>query len=95
MLLITFGNYDFSSILPKFALSIILIIVGFLLAHGFSTFEGLRDSGYSQLPGLTDAIIEDRKSMLLIDVLRSLALMLISSLNFIPTLTYDSFKNGA
>jgi hypothetical protein len=30
MLLITFGNYDFSSILPKFVLSIILIIVGFL-----------------------------------------------------------------
>ena len=56
-----------------------LIIVGFLLAHGFSTFEGLRDSGYSQLPGLTDAIIEDRKSMLLKDVLRSLVLMIISA----------------
>ncbi len=56
-----------------------LIIVGFLLAHGFSTFEGLRDAQYNQLPGLTDAVIADRKSMLLMDSLRSLALMLLSA----------------
>lgn len=56
-----------------------LIIVGFLLAHGFSTFEGLRDAQYKQLPGLTDAIISDRKSMLLTDTLRSLFLMILSA----------------
>jgi len=55
-----------------------LIIVGFLLAHGFSTFEGLRDAQYNQLPGLTDAIVSDRKSMLLTDTFRSLFLMLLS-----------------
>ncbi|KGL64129.1 YfhO family protein [Polaribacter sp. Hel1_85] len=56
-----------------------LIIVGFLLAHGFATFEGTRDSQYAQLPGLIDAIISDRKSMLLIDSLRSIILMLLSA----------------
>ncbi|MEO9570476.1 MAG: YfhO family protein [Polaribacter sp.] len=56
-----------------------LIVVGFLLAHGFATFEGLRDAQYSQLPGLTDAIISDRKSMLLMDSLRSIFLMLLSA----------------
>ncbi|MCI2227644.1 YfhO family protein [Polaribacter sp. MSW13] len=56
-----------------------LIIVGFLLAHGFSTFEGLRDAQYNQLPGLTDAIIADRKSMLFVDTLRSLVLMILSA----------------
>ena len=55
-----------------------LVIVGFLLAHGFSTFEGLRDSQYDQLPGLIDSVIADRKSMLLMDSLRSLVLMLLS-----------------
>lgn len=55
-----------------------LIIVGFLLAHSFSTFEGLRDSQYSELPGLIDAIIADRKSMLLMDSLRSLFLLFLS-----------------
>lgn len=71
-----------------------LVIVGFLLAHGFSTFEGLRDSGYSQLPGLTDAIIEDRKSMLLMDVLRSLTLMLISA-GVLWMLLKDKLKQSA
>ncbi|WP_341221822.1 YfhO family protein [Polaribacter atrinae] len=56
-----------------------LIVVGFLLAHGFSTFEGIRDAQYNQLPGLTDAIISDRKSMLFTDTLRSLFLMVISA----------------
>mgnify|MGYP000038252959 CR=1 FL=1 len=56
-----------------------LIIVGFLLAHSFSTFEGLRDAQYNQLPGLVDAIIADRKSMLLMDSLRSIVLMLVSA----------------
>ena len=55
-----------------------IIIIGFLLAHGFSTFEGIRDQQYSQLPGLIDAVIADRKSMLLIDTLRSLFLVIIS-----------------
>ncbi|MFK8059602.1 MAG: YfhO family protein [Polaribacter sp.] len=56
-----------------------LIIVGFLLAHGFSTFEGIRDSQYNQIPGLKDAVIADRKSMLLTDSFRSIILMLLSA----------------
>ncbi|QNM85921.1 YfhO family protein [Polaribacter pectinis] len=57
-----------------------LIVVGFLLAHGFSTFEGLRDEQqYNQLPGLIDAVIADRKSMLLSDSIRSLILMFLSA----------------
>ena len=55
-----------------------LIIAGFLLAHSFSTFEGLRDQQYNQLPGLIDAIIADRKSMLFFDSIRSLLLMILS-----------------
>ena len=57
-----------------------LVIVGFLLAHGFSTFEGLRDvQQYKQLPGLIDAVIADRKEMLFADTVRSLILMLLSA----------------
>ncbi|QTD37203.1 YfhO family protein [Polaribacter batillariae] len=56
-----------------------LIVAGFLLAHVFSTFEGLRDSNYDSLEGLRDAVIADRKSMLLMDTLRSLLLVLLSA----------------
>ena len=56
-----------------------LIISGFLLAHSFSTFEGLRDANYKDLAGLIDAVIADRKSMLLMDTLRSLALVFLSA----------------
>lgn len=55
-----------------------LIVFGFLLAHSFSTFEGLRDANYKDFPGLLDAVIADRKSMLLIDTLRSLGLVILS-----------------
>ena len=55
-----------------------LIVLGFLLAHSFSTFEGLRDANYKDLQGLLDAVIADRKSMLLMDTLRSLALVILS-----------------
>jgi hypothetical protein len=55
-----------------------LIIVGFLLAHSFSTFEGLRDTNYQELPGLIDALIADRKAMLFSDTLRSIILVLFS-----------------
>ncbi|MGY0426191.1 MAG: hypothetical protein ACWIPI_05085, partial [Polaribacter sp.] len=55
-----------------------LIIVGFLFAHIFATFEGLRDNNYSKLPGLIDAVIADRKSMLLIDTIRALVLVFLS-----------------
>ncbi|MDA9349439.1 YfhO family protein [Polaribacter sp.] len=52
-----------------------LIIVGFVSAHMFATFEGLRDQQqYNALPGLIDALIADRKTMLLTDTLRSLIL---------------------
>ena len=56
-----------------------MVVFGFLLAHIFSSFEGLRDSQYNQLQGLVDALISDRKSMLLIDSFRSLVLMLLSA----------------
>lgn len=57
-----------------------LIIVGFGLAHMFGTFEGLRDAQqYNQIPGFQDAVIADRKAMLLTDTVRSLILMLISA----------------
>ncbi|MFY9243568.1 MAG: YfhO family protein [Polaribacter sp.] len=56
-----------------------LIIVGFLLAHISSSFEGIRDANYKDLQGLIDAVIADRKSMLLIDTLRSLALVIVSA----------------
>jgi hypothetical protein len=56
-----------------------LLVLGLLLAYSFSTFEGLRDSQYSQLPGLVDAVIADRKSLLLYDSFRSLFLSLLSA----------------
>ena len=57
-----------------------LVILGFILAHLFAAFEGLRDEQqYSSLPGLVDALIADRKSMLLTDSLRSLGLMGVSA----------------
>lgn len=55
-----------------------LIVFGFLVAHSFSTFEGIRDANYNDLPGLLDAVIADRKSMLLMDTLRSLVLVVLS-----------------
>ncbi|MDB9922257.1 YfhO family protein, partial [Polaribacter sp.] len=52
-----------------------LVFVGFISAHMFATFEGLRDQQkYNALPGLIDALITDRKAMLLTDTLRSLIL---------------------
>ena len=55
-----------------------IIVVGFLFAHAFSTFEGIRDSQYGELPGLIEAVIADRKAILLSDTLRSLFLVFIS-----------------
>ena len=51
-----------------------VVVLGLLYAFGFSTFEGIRDNSYSQLPGLIDAIIADRKSMLWFDSFRTLLL---------------------
>ena len=65
-----------------------LLVLGLLLAHSFSSFEGLRDSQYSQLPGLVDAVIADRKSLLLYDSFRSLLLSLFSA-----TVLYVFLKN--
>jgi len=57
-----------------------LIIAGFLLAHMIGTFEGLRDAQqYSEIPGFLEAVIADRKAMLLTDTMRSLVLMLFAA----------------
>ena len=56
-----------------------LIVFGYLLAQSFSTFEGLRDSNYNELPGLIDAVIADRKSMLLIDSIRSIIFVVLTA----------------
>lgn len=56
-----------------------LIVFGYLLAQSFSTFEGLRDANYNDLPGLLDAVIADRKSMLLMDSLRSIGFVIITA----------------
>lgn len=56
-----------------------LIILGFVLAHVFSTFEGLRDTNYKDLVGLIDAVIADRKAMLLSDTIRSLVFTAIAT----------------
>ncbi|MDB2385557.1 YfhO family protein [Polaribacter sp.] len=56
-----------------------LIIIGFVLAHFSSSFVGLRDSNYDQLPGLVDALISDRKAMLFVDTLRSLLFVILSA----------------
>lgn len=56
-----------------------MIILGFLLAHSFSTFDGLRDENYKDLPGLIEAVISDRKAMLFSDSIRSIIFMLIAA----------------
>jgi hypothetical protein len=56
-----------------------LMITGFTFAHLFGAFVGLRDAQqYSEVPGFLDAVIADRKAMLLSDTIRSLVLVLIS-----------------
>ncbi|MGG8497799.1 YfhO family protein [Tenacibaculum sp. TC6] len=49
-----------------------------LLGGSLFNFEGIRDAQYQQLPGLIDALIADRKSMLMYDSLRSFMLVLIT-----------------
>ena len=56
-----------------------LIVFGYLLAQSFSTFEGLRDASYNDLSGLLDAVIADRKSMLLMDSLRSFGFVILTA----------------
>lgn len=55
--------------------SIGLVILGWLYATLFSTFEGIRDANYEQYEGLLDALKSDRRSLLYIDSLRSMALI--------------------
>nr|WP_298994045.1 YfhO family protein [uncultured Polaribacter sp.] len=55
-----------------------VIVLGFVLAHVFSTFEGIRDNNYKDLVGLIDAVIADRKAMLLSDTIRSLVLVILT-----------------
>ena len=70
-----------------------LVVFGFLLAHGFSSFEGTRDANYNQLPGLIDALISDRKSILLMDSLRSIFLAILSA-GVLWMLLKDKLKQG-
>lgn len=49
-----------------------VIVVGFAYAHMFSTFEGIRDASYKSYPGVIEAVIADRKSLLLIDSFKSI-----------------------
>ena len=59
------SNQEKIDALKKGTISFVgLIFIGFVFANYSSTFEGLRDSNYSQLPGLVEALIEDRKAML-------------------------------
>ena len=52
----------------------------FFLIFGSSlfAFEGFRDASYKQIPGLVEALISDRKTMLFQDSMRSLVLISIS-----------------
>lgn len=51
-----------------------IIVIGFVYAHMFSTFEGIRDASYKEYPGvIMEAIYADRKSLLLIDSVKSIA----------------------
>ncbi len=58
-----------------------IILSGLLLAYMSSTFEGMRDNQYQQLqlPGLIEALISDRKAMLLSDSFRSIILIGLSA----------------
>ena len=50
-----------------------------LFGTSFFAFEGIRDSNYTDIPGLVEAIIEDRKTMLFTDSLRSFILITLSA----------------
>lgn len=50
-----------------------IIVVGFAYAHLFTTFEGIRDASYKDYPGVIDAVLADRKSILFIDSVKSIA----------------------
>ncbi len=50
-----------------------------LFGSSLFPFEGIRDQQYTQLLGLVDALISDRKSMLFYDSLRSLVLIVLSA----------------
>ena len=56
-----------------------LLLVFILFGSSLFAFEGFRDNNYQQIPGLLEALIADRKSMLFQDSLRSLALILLSA----------------
>jgi hypothetical protein len=80
-----FFSKEFSSDEKTNALKKAVYILGgilvFFILFGSSlfAFEGFRDTNYQQVPGLIEALISDRKSMLFNDSLRSLVLILISA----------------
>ena len=51
-----------------------LVLAVVLFGSSLFAFEGFRDGSYQQIPGLVDALISDRKSMLFTDGLRTLIL---------------------
>ena len=56
------------------------ILLAFILfGSSLFAFEGIRDNSYQQIPGLIEALIADRKSMLFQDSVRSLVLILIAA----------------
>lgn len=55
--------------------SVGLIVIGLLYALSFSTFDGIRDTSYSEYEGLLDAVKADRLSMLYSDSFRSILLI--------------------
>ena len=80
-----FSSKDVSSDEKKNSLKkAVYILGGILLAFilfgsSLFAFEGIRDNSYQQIPGLIEALIADRKSMLFQDSVRSLVLILIAA----------------
>lgn len=56
-----------------------VLLLGLIYAFSSATFEGIRDTNYSQYKGLLDAIIADRKAMLYSDTFRSFVLITLSA----------------
>lgn len=73
-------NEKFNALKKSFYLTGGLALIFTLFGTSLFSFEGLRDQMYDQmLPGLLDAIIEDRKQLLFDDSLRSFVLVTLAA----------------